>query len=141
MLSLNCGAFCFVDTTGCGRRAKLELRQIRKEPDAIQRAADHAFGKASDVSRQLGGKHEGGRPEGDIEKSSRDLGIPASNIRRAIKIAGLSSAAKYAARSHNVADNQKSFAGGGEGANARGKVRCDLEEAKSDPNRFSRTGS
>lgn len=113
----------------------VKLREIRKEADAIQEAADHAFGKAAEVSRELRAKPSGGRPESGIRKAARELGLPETNLRQAVKIAGLSSAAKDAARSHKVEDNQKALLAAAKQTTPEAQVAAIEKAAKADPKR------
>lgn len=53
------------------------LREIRDEADAIQEAADHAFGKAAEVSREVLAKPSGCRPSCGIRKR-----VTAADVRR-----------------------------------------------------------
>lgn len=87
----------------------VKLREIRKEADAIQEAADHAFGSAEKLA-QVAPVSKGGRnKEGGIRQAARDLGLPRDAVARAVKIAALSPEAKGAAKAKGVEDNQKAL--------------------------------
>jgi hypothetical protein len=58
--------------------------------------------RAQEVSRQVGGKPQGGRPAGGIEAASRELGVKPTNARRAIKIASIADEAKAKAKEYGI---------------------------------------
>jgi len=60
-----------------------------------------------DVSRQHDAKPQGGRPEGGKRRAARELGLSESDVRRSLKIAGLSPEAQDAASMLEL-DNNKS---------------------------------
>jgi len=73
-------------------------------------------GNKDSHSRQLGGNEKskradgkGHRKPGGIEKTSRDLGIPASNVRRSVRISKLSPAVKEAAKASGLDNNQSAL--------------------------------
>jgi ParB family chromosome partitioning protein len=62
--------------------------------------------KRKEVSAQLAQKPQGGRPSGGISAAARDLGLPRDTVRRAVRIASLSDAAKAEAKALGLDDNQ-----------------------------------
>ncbi len=65
----------------------------------VEIAARRPVDEPAEKPRLAGGVSKGGRgKKGGIEQASRDLGIPATNIRKAVKIASLSPEAKAAGR-------------------------------------------
>lgn len=61
---------------------------------------------ADRVSSQVGTKPQGGRPEGGIRAAARELGLNKTEAHRAVKIGGLSDAAKEVARETGLDDKQ-----------------------------------
>ncbi len=61
------------------------------------------------LSSQVETKGIGHRPEGGINKASRELGVERNDAHRAVKVAGLSSEAKDAAREVGLDDNRSAL--------------------------------
>jgi hypothetical protein len=62
------------------------------------------------VSRQLDAKpRRGGRPEGGIRRAARELGLDETEIRRALKIAGITPEGKAATMEAGLDDNQSAL--------------------------------
>lgn len=88
-------------------RSELLAKWVRLTEERRKAEEDKKAGEVAVIPRQVGGKR--GRREGGIEKASRDLCVPAANLRRSVKIAALSPAAKEAAKSVGLADNQSAL--------------------------------
>lgn len=108
-----------------GRMAEVAENLHRREIGQIERSeltaqwtelsakkAETDAARAEDVSRQVGaklskrGRAEGRKP-GGIKQAARELGMSEQAVRRSLKIAALSPAAKEAARKLDLDGNQK----------------------------------
>ena len=65
-----------------------------------------------EVLRQLDAKPQGGRPQGGIRETARQLGLGEQDVRRAIKVASLTPEAQQAAHDVGLADNRTALLAG-----------------------------
>ena len=64
---------------------------------------------ADKVLVQVAPKPQGGRPEGGVNKAARDLNLEATEVKRAVKIASLTTEAKAVAAELGLDDNQSAL--------------------------------
>lgn len=64
---------------------------------------------AERISSQPATKIDRGRPEGGVNAAARELGLSKDSAHRAVKVAGLSDAAKEAARASGLDDNRSAL--------------------------------
>ena len=62
-----------------------------------------------EVSRQVAAKPQGGRPQGGIRDTARQLGLDERDVRRAIKVASITPEAQQAAHEVGLADNRSAL--------------------------------
>jgi ParB/RepB/Spo0J family partition protein len=104
----------FIDAIflSCGdaerRMAEISENLHRAELTVQERSEQVAewvrLASVSSISPQLGAKL--GRPESGVKAAARELGMPAENVRRAVKIAAISPEAKDAAKQAGIDNNQ-----------------------------------
>ena len=85
-----------------------EWIRLTEEKQAQQRAKAEAENKAPDFSANLDEKSMG-RPEGGVAAASRELDIPETTAKRAVKIASMTPAAKKAAKAAGLDNNQSAL--------------------------------
>ena len=105
---------CFVtedDETACRmweiseNLHRAELPQM--ERDKLVAEWERLTGK--EVSRQVAAKPHGGRPQGGIRDTARQLGLDERDVRRAIKVASITPEAQQAAHEVGLADNRSAL--------------------------------
>lgn len=81
----------------------------KAEPLAVQPQGEQVATAPSDVSRQVGAKPQGGRPEGGSRAAARDLGLTEQEVRRARTIATLPDVVKAKAVDLGLDGNQSAL--------------------------------
>jgi hypothetical protein len=78
--------------------------------------------EAKAISAQVAPKPKGGRREGGVRAAARKLGVGRDDVRRAVKVARLSPAAKRAAREAGLDDNRSALLAAAEEATSKAQV-------------------
>lgn len=108
-----------VDNSDLAAMAEIAENLHRREITALERSKlrakwNEVTGKAPSVSGQVGPKlsrrgRDEGRPPSGINKAAVDLGVPASTLKRDVRIASLSPEAQEAAKSSGLDNNQSAL--------------------------------